>query len=350
MISVPLDLNNKISLNVFGDDLGSSTYDKTKWRLFRWGGSSYAELSSTNIDPGVAYWIIVKDANPSIDAENGVTVFTAGDFTMTIPSGLSQIGNPFNFNVSWESIRNATGAGNLEPRIQKYNGSGGFDTTNTLIPWEGYFIRNTSGGNITLRIPPDEYSGIPKSSNYLAKINPDEWTVQVIVRIGEMEDSGNYFGVSPDASDEFDMFDFSELPPIGNYVSLYFPHRDWSEQARDYTGDFRPSIEEGTVWDFNIETNIDNKIIELEFFNIESVPPDLTAILFDIERFKEILRTLSHRDEFYLFQGVYAYCNFFSVSSICCMQFFLYLDCFPYFLIVKFKVLDYCTCCMRPYL
>jgi hypothetical protein len=60
IISIPLNLQNTNAEAVF-DELGE--YDIKKWRLFHHDGISTNEYRNgfTNIDPGLGYWLIVRE-------------------------------------------------------------------------------------------------------------------------------------------------------------------------------------------------------------------------------------------------------------------------------------------------
>ncbi len=58
---------------------------------------------------------------------------------------------------------------------------------------------------------------------------PGEWIIQLAVKCQNSEDTDNFVGQLQDAAIEWDQHDFSEVPPIGEYVSLYFPHPDWKQ-------------------------------------------------------------------------------------------------------------------------
>ncbi|MCK4596713.1 T9SS type A sorting domain-containing protein, partial [bacterium] len=77
--------------------------------------------------------------------------------------------------------------------------------------------------------------------------------------------------------------DLSEPPPVGSFVSLYFPHLDWDRYPDRLTVDFRPPVEKVQIWEFVVESNIPNSTVRLSWDNIENLPIGLNASLIDKE-------------------------------------------------------------------
>lgn len=73
----------------------------------------------------------------------------------------------------------------------------------------------------------------------------------------------------------------AEPPPIGEYVSVYFPHPDWETRTKKFCVDSRPlSSVDGDDWRFEVSSNIDDRIF-LSFGEIQSVPPQFDVWLLD---------------------------------------------------------------------
>jgi hypothetical protein len=76
-----------------------------------------------------------------------------------------------------------------------------------------------------------------------------DWWIQVVATAGAARDRLTYAGVRPDASPAWDRSDIVEPPPLGEYVRVYFPNRDWSVRPDEYAVDVRPAERDGVSWD-----------------------------------------------------------------------------------------------------
>jgi hypothetical protein len=97
------------------------------------------------------------------------------------------------------------------------------------------------------------------------------WSIQVRAQSQDAKDLANYAGVRGDALDEWDHHDFYEPPPIGDYVMLYFPHREWSIRPDTYSQDFRPTNSNSYRWDFEVRSRIKDSV-KLTFAGLDEIP------------------------------------------------------------------------------
>ncbi|MFQ5824126.1 MAG: FlgD immunoglobulin-like domain containing protein, partial [bacterium] len=199
-------------------------------------------------------------------------------YTLTLKPGWNQIGLPFAFPVAWDSIFIASDSPDSVEIPWLYEG--GYDPADILEPYKGYFIRNKNDSNISLRIPPIALEGLSKS---LARSNlsNSEWSLQIKATCQEARDEFNLLGINKLASDDWDPLDYTEPPPIGEYVSVYFPKQDWEIYPNNYTTDYRHNIGEGQSWIVNVKTNIRNSEVKINFAGLEAIPQDLEIILLD---------------------------------------------------------------------
>jgi len=152
-----------------------------------------------------------------------------------------------------------------------------------LVPWKGYCVKNNENSSVTIQIPAKEAaSGTGKRSEpYCCIREPGDWAVRIKAECRKSADWDNYIGCLSSAENEWDENDFSEAPPIGDYVSLYFPHEDWKKYPDKYTGDFRSLSNQGAYWDFTVKTNITQSKVDLTFEDLDRVPQSFSAILID---------------------------------------------------------------------
>jgi len=91
----------------------------------------------------------------------------------------------------------------------------------------------------------------------------------------------NYFGCLKNAEDCWDKHEFSEAPPIGKSISLYFPNTEWKRYPGHYTTDFRSTSTDEQAWSFKVVTHMVNGKINLHFLKSGTLSKDREIILID---------------------------------------------------------------------
>ncbi|MEE9429811.1 MAG: T9SS type A sorting domain-containing protein [Melioribacteraceae bacterium] len=273
LISFPLDIENKNSESIFDDDLGS--YDKTKWRLFEMGNEqSYKENTSTlKIKTGIAYWLIVKDADKKIDTGPAKSIKTNEPFAIPLNAGWTFIGNPFNYPIP---LSNLSLANSQNFTIESFSGSWS-PFTESLKPFEGYAVHSENITELLVNPAITSSSLSKKAKNEMTK---SLWEINISASCQNAVDYNNIVALVSGSSKDWDNQDRPEPPVIGEYISLYFPHNDWDKISKTYSKDARPEFEEGEVWNFEVKTNIED-IVKLSFENIKDVPEEYAIMLID---------------------------------------------------------------------
>ncbi len=289
LVSSPLDLKNKSAKAVLADDLGQ--YDNKKWRFYELRDdyfekpnsiSTYREYNDElEIEPGKAYWLIVKEEGKYIDTGPGITFSTDIKYEIAVHPGWNFIGNPFNFSVP---IRN------LQLKIKKgafvfksYIGEWETVTADdTLRPFAGLALFADSTNSDTLMINPDLSDTSSTFSNYATSLIHYNLisSIRIIAQCQQARDGDNFAVIASDALIGMDRRDQPEPPVVGEYVSVYFIHRDWNTLAKNYCTDARPEPKESEVWKFEVKTNIRDKV-NLSFEGLESVPENFEIWLLD---------------------------------------------------------------------
>lgn len=261
LISVPLRLDNSSPRAVLEDDLG--VYDPEKWRLFDYQNGGYVEIdSSRNFTPGRSFILIVRETPDSIDTGSGELVADS-IVTVFLDSGWNFIANPFNFPIPVSALQTSE-------RVITFTQNGWSDPippSDSLKPWEGYAIKVAVPGSLKIRLPEVGRQSQAK----IAMPNTDGWSIQVKAQSQDAKDLANYAGVRGDALDEWDHHDFYEPPPIGDYVMLYFPHREWSIRPDTYSQDFRPANNDSYRWNFEVRSRIKDSV-NLTFAGLDEIP------------------------------------------------------------------------------
>jgi hypothetical protein len=273
LISIPLATDNRTPAAVLADDLG--TYDPNNWRLFSLQpDQTYAEFPSAGtMDPGKAFWLIVKDAGKFIDTGPASSNLTNTPFTINLNAGWTFIGNPYNFSIP-QSKLTLGNSGTLDMRA--YTGVWS-NYTGTIQPFEGYAV--FSNAATTLSIDP-QLTAPEMNKNLIASNSVFDWSIDITASCQEARDVDNIAGVKTDAQEGWDEFDRPEPPQIGEYVSVKFPHQEWEKISKSYCVDVRPSITEGETWDFEVETNIADEV-NISFGKVDEVPDNFEVWLVD---------------------------------------------------------------------
>ncbi len=280
MISVPL---SGITSSVDSILKNFGTYDKNKWRLFRYQNGNYVEHHNPSFQsfaPGRGYWFITATPH-RIRSGSGTATPANAPFNIDLQSEWNQIGNPFNFPVLWDSV---TGKGANVGGLFDYDGTD-FVPASILQPWVGYFVKNTSSNPVTINVRPVEPGvpgNLPRSPDVVPFTADGEWMMQLRARSGDAQDNYNFLGVKADASDEFDSYDMVESPrQPGEYLKLQFNNRSWIDAPDQYGYDFRSPNSEGKFWDVQIQSNSTADEVTVSIDRYETIPPHFSIVLVD---------------------------------------------------------------------
>jgi len=293
IFSVPLDLDDKSPAALLEDDLGE--YDDTRWRFSEFvGNNAYVEFPEiSEIVPGKGYWLLVTEPVRIIDTGAGSSNITFPEFIIVLRSGWNLIGNPFNFAIPVTNIHfDDRSPVDLRTFVGADAASWNNPVTNPvteILPFEGYAVFNEQPSLNALFINADfSVSGLSKKSrNTPVHLRPERrasndilWAIEISAQCQQARDVDNVAGVSFLASEERDRHDFPEPPPIGEYVSVYFPHPEWNTRSTRYSTDFRPEFAYGSSWEFEVKSNIHDRV-QLTFAGIEKVPREFEVWLVD---------------------------------------------------------------------
>ena len=281
LLSFPGQAASATPTNILVDDL--LPYDDTKWRFFTYSGGGWNEFASIQyIDPGVGYFLIVKDAGLNITTGQTQTVSTDNDFMINFTSGeWVMLGNPFDFSIPLENvlINDSTSLAS-DPNFYTYDGSNGWVSANKLDPWKGYIYKSVTANQ--LYIKPSKSSGGLKITDTEIVLLENEWLVDINARNGLGVDKLNTVGVLTTASDEYDDMDAFEPPMLPGGISLRIDNRDWAQHGDIYTTDIRTVKEDGEFWDMEVAAEDDKHNVYLNFEKIDDIPADFDVYIIDV--------------------------------------------------------------------
>ncbi|MCI0699289.1 hypothetical protein L0337_45715 [candidate division KSB1 bacterium] len=292
LISVPLQMDNNPSATTVLEKI-FGPYDDTKWRLFGLDPNASQNLSEKekvytefrsggDLSPGKSLFLISRDGK-TISIGAAKSVRTDPEFQIPLQKGHNLIATPFNFDTPKNKLRLQSG-GTID--LQTYRGNWVVENNN-LSPWEGYYLPVVNE-DVLLVNPNFSSSAAPATAE---KTVSGEWKIRILAQCGEAADTYNFAGVSAAGEGGWDGNDLVEAPPIGDYVSLYFPHAEWGKFFERYREDIRSIAEPNQRWRFAVETNIINKIVTLRFEGLQDMAGDHEIFLVDeAMQYKQNLR------------------------------------------------------------
>ncbi len=274
LFSVPLDLSNKDAKTVLEDDKNLGKYDDSKWRFAEpqsdGSAKDFPEVSSLQV--GKAFWLLVKEVGKSINTGEGTTNRTDKPFEIHLNAGWNFIGNPFNFEIP-VADRHVWLKHGIFSGAQTYLGS--WQKASILSPFEGYAIYNHSSSADTLLIAPN----FSPTSSEPAQAKP-LWEMRILAVSQNARDVNNSIVILNEASANWDRNDEPEPPFFGSYIALFFPHPEWRKMTHAFTTDARPSPLTGETWDFEVISNIHDRV-DLTFEGVAQVPSEFEVWLVD---------------------------------------------------------------------
>lgn len=291
LFSVPFALENKNMNSVLADDLGE--YNDITWRFFDYRPENPSNIrwqegnTARPFEPGRSFFIITRVKDIIIDSGPARTVNTVDPFKYQVYEGWNLVATPFPFPVHKESISLENAAGVEIPfNVGLRAFDNGWNTVDIMEPWIGYALfvpdQGVSNNPMNLVFEPKEASGtISKTNQTIMTLNNNEWVVKISASAGNMKDLHNWAGIRQNAALGYDDLDYAEPPVIGQFVSVSFPHHDWSQPVDHFSSDMRPLGETDQVWDFKVTSNLSNEIINLKFNLIGDLPTGLEIYLID---------------------------------------------------------------------
>ena len=285
IVAIPLTLASK-SVNSVFDELG--TYDRPKWRMYHYDNGATTELNgSSQLQPARGYWLIAKtDPGSAINSGAGTTIetSTATPYEITLKSGWNQIGNPYNFNLSWADVQTANPG---LPGLRVYNSD--FVDGTRLKKMEGGFV-NVSAQQ-TLKFPVIKNASVQGGRQSDTKahmrntLDQPDWEVPFTITQDLLTNTISGFGMSTKASDGFDVFDGFNLP---RFFETFVELNHDKKQGSDYYSMDIVTPNENYVWDFSVDSNDDEELIIISWDNSYFGTNNRELYLWDVKQQRAI--------------------------------------------------------------
>jgi hypothetical protein len=164
----------------------------------------------------------------------------------------------------------------VENKVYRYTGNG-YTQTTQLQPGNGYWLFVNAASQIKVTYP------LPGSSKSMARTVADmplDFAANVKAYIGNARDDENAFGLIATASDEWDELDSREPPVIGDYISVAFDNRNWTQNDGLYNTDIQPTGNAVNEWPLVVTTN-KYGVVNLDFEWVTVLDPNWTVYLLD---------------------------------------------------------------------
>jgi len=260
IFSIPLQLENKSIETIFNSVIIQyGGYVKSKWRLVQYKDGKNVDFRSglNDIEQGKGYWFnSVDPVNLSISG-TAVPANQAKPFVMTLTAGWNQIGNPYNFPISWSDVlaqnNNPAGVSGLytyNPSSVSFN-----KDVAVLQPWEGGFVLADQAINLNIPVTVKRTAG-RKGNHEIenGKLDKPEWFLPIVVTQGIAQNDLGGIGMHPEAGQSKDRFDAHSLPRFVNYLELNSYHDDYF--INKFTRDVVPTHSSHN-WDLIVESNFE---------------------------------------------------------------------------------------------
>ena len=275
IFSIPLDLDNKSPAAFLNANSTLGAYDNTKYRWYGLERSTqrlqeYPNFGSITMAPDMGFALLVSLQNLKLKTpQGGATVVTTRPYNIALPAGWSLIGNPFNYNIPFDSLR--VSAGTFE--LWSFEGDWQINSAG-LETWKGYAIWLSQAATFSIRAG---LAGLRSATSFYAVENNDaeNWLIQITAENGRSASRFNFVGQNEMARDDEDQFDLHQPLRLTDGVELVF--------NQQFTTDIRQSSANGHTWEMTCELNPADEMLSLAFEGIHSVPPRFEIFLIDLE-------------------------------------------------------------------
>ncbi|NUL82149.1 MAG: hypothetical protein HUU60_05415 [Armatimonadetes bacterium] len=293
MISFPFNLQDNLA-QVLG--LSTEQFSARTWVPER---NRYEAI--TSIVPGHGMWLFMPDTafDTTLSSIQQVQGTFNDTYTIRLTKGWNQIGNPWVYSLPWGQLvmvagedptRTLTLAEAVNRGIirgvlyywdefsREYKFSS--DLTALLNPHRGYWIKLNS--NIDLSFPPifipgSGQSGTPRSA-LPEPMTKNNWKLQVVANMGDLIDSQNFIGISPNAQSGVDSLDVEE-PPAG-FNDLNLSLMPSLESGQGYMQDLRSASDARWEYDFVVRATPGEEVA-LTWPNARTIGKDYNIRLID---------------------------------------------------------------------
>ncbi|MCI0692378.1 FG-GAP-like repeat-containing protein [candidate division KSB1 bacterium] len=278
LFSIPLELDNPSPATFLSANPSLGAYDEAK---YRWYGleratqslREYPNFGSIAMTPDMGFALLVNIRNVKLKTSSGTTVVTTAPYNISLPAGWSLIGNPFNFNIPFDSLRVSFGAFEL----WSFEGDWQINTRG-LEPWKGYAIWLSDAATFSIR---PGVAGLNTGTAFYSMANNDaeNWLLQIIADNGRGASRFNFAGQSAGASDNEDALDLHQPVRLADGIEVVFTKKN----SASLKADIRQPSTNGHTWEFTCRLNPEDEMLSLTFDGVATVPQAFDIFLLEPE-------------------------------------------------------------------
>ncbi|MBF0431261.1 MAG: DUF2341 domain-containing protein, partial [Fibrobacteria bacterium] len=280
-ISIPFSMHEKNVRNYFFRNLGSEGPEN--WRIYDYS-VDFVELGiEDSLTPGKSYFLRSKETPITLKLDSGKALSIPISRPLSVPasSGWTFLSNPYNFNISVDSVRYPDGS--EITHLWSYNGEWLAKTNiSQLEPWRGYLVWNSPiKGYDSLYIHPGAWDSSASSKKGTSKTGRE---IGMSMVTENARDGRLIFGFDyKDAQVNKDTYDY--LKPVFLQKSANISMQVSWDMGVPYLTDYRGQLGEGLSWKF-IARNESRKGFTFEFSGLSTLADSTRAVLLDMTRGK----------------------------------------------------------------
>ena len=264
--------DNRVS-SILEDDLGP--YDNRNWRFFSWSEGRFLEYGDgfSTIDLGKGYFFnqrgkgqinFTRASTPAVSKE--------APYIWSLAPGWNLIGNPYNFELSWQDVIDNNPSVDLS--IFKVYKSG-YQNGERLTPFEGGFVYVEKAVDVVAPVKNAAQGGRLENDEYT--FSGGQWKLFFDLEQKGLINKVGGIGMHPDALLQQDKMDEVRLPRFSDYVDIN--HEGFSvplamnivETAEEYE------------WLFTVESSVRNGMVSMSWDNSWFGNSDKDLYLKDLE-------------------------------------------------------------------
>jgi len=279
IFSIPLDLDDKTPAAFLNANMALGAPDNKKYRWYAFDRSSrtlreYPDFGNVHMTPDMGFPLLANIANLKLGTGRGTTVNTTVPYNISLPQGWSLIGNPFNFNIPFDSLGVSNGT------FELWNFAGDWQiNTAGLEGWTGYAVFLNQAATFSIRAGA---AGLNNANSFYSTENNNaaNWMIQITAENSRSVSRFNFVGQHELASDEEDVLDLHQPLRIADQVEVVFNRKN-GDVAEELKADIRQPSANGHFWEFSCLLDPDNEMLSLAFDGIRSLPDGVEAFLID---------------------------------------------------------------------
>ncbi|GEM_PF-612899 len=278
LFSIPLALDDKSPAAFLTANSSLGEYDKAKYRWYGLERSpqalrEYPNFGNIQMTPDMGFALLVNIRNVKLKTGSGTTANTTAPYNIALPAGWSLVGNPFHFNIPFDSLRISKGSFEL----WRFEGDWQLNTAG-LEPWKGYAIWLSQAATFSIR---PGVAGLKSATAFYSVENnaTENWLIQISADNGRSVSRFNFVGQNELANDHEDQFDLHQPMNLAGGVEVVLTKKNSASLKADIR---RPSAN-GHTWEFTCRLNPEDEVLSLTFDGVATVPPAFGIFLIEPE-------------------------------------------------------------------